>query len=719
MSSNSPRASISGASTSDEVAADFEESLKDLQINNRYEISNLTIIAKENTEHAQAISRALENHIKTVSAGVNEMVGRSHDPLDLISRFADCSKTAPSRKLPALFVLDSIVKNVGTPYTVYLGRNLFSIFMDAYTLVDGTTRRNMDAMLKTWKEPVPGSIDPRPVFPADTVRPIENALIKAKTAAINHGRQPQPGYRGTATPPQHNGQFATPPLSTPQPYGIHTPHQVRDPRFQPTATINAIKSTPQQATFQYMPPAPQPPHGTEGIRHDIESLMPRFQQKIASNPQDNGLRSQLGALQALHGLLGSRSFTQAELQQIKNQVSQLSAALPPQIQYQPPPQSLAPNPQWQPPFPVPFPQPHQPHPQAYPVSHPLPQLPSAAPPILTPDALNGLQALLANVPKPSTPQMRAAVPGFRDASHSQLHNIQSHGTAPASNGTADLLASLAKAGLINPASTSNPVPPNTHLPPASASLDPTASLLKSLQGVFPPTQGGGTPSQIPAQMFEAASNVPLPTASLKVFRPDLVYSLYDAQSNQCNTCGRRFLATEEGRAKKSRHLDWHFRTNQRVADPNLNRGHHRNWYGAEMDWIRHAEFDPSTTTATAADAEGATKPKKGPQDKFVRAPAGMTKNTCNICFEEMKSSYSEDLQDWIFMNATVHNGKIVHGTCLAEMTQGSGGGGGSLATAMAGIGAGQKERSATPDSLLGKRKAEVSMVGGGPRLRTG
>lgn len=50
-----------------EVAADFEESLKDLQINNRYEISNLTIIAKENTEHAQAISRALESHIKTVS----------------------------------------------------------------------------------------------------------------------------------------------------------------------------------------------------------------------------------------------------------------------------------------------------------------------------------------------------------------------------------------------------------------------------------------------------------------------------------------------------------------------------------------------------------------------------------------------------------------------------------------------------------------------------
>lgn len=51
---------------SDEVATDFLESLKDLQLNVRWEISNLTIIAKENTEHALAISEALKLHIKQV-----------------------------------------------------------------------------------------------------------------------------------------------------------------------------------------------------------------------------------------------------------------------------------------------------------------------------------------------------------------------------------------------------------------------------------------------------------------------------------------------------------------------------------------------------------------------------------------------------------------------------------------------------------------------------
>ncbi len=76
------------------------------------------------------------------------------------------------------------MKNVGTPYTLFFGRKLYQTFMDAYASVDNTTRRKMDEMLKTWKEPVPGSIDPRPVFPPEVVRPIENALIKARTNAL-------------------------------------------------------------------------------------------------------------------------------------------------------------------------------------------------------------------------------------------------------------------------------------------------------------------------------------------------------------------------------------------------------------------------------------------------------------------------------------------------------------------------------------------------------
>lgn len=58
---------MSSPSTSEEVAADFKDCLADLHDNNRWAIENLTQIARENVEHAQAISRALEEHIKKVN----------------------------------------------------------------------------------------------------------------------------------------------------------------------------------------------------------------------------------------------------------------------------------------------------------------------------------------------------------------------------------------------------------------------------------------------------------------------------------------------------------------------------------------------------------------------------------------------------------------------------------------------------------------------------
>jgi pre-mRNA cleavage complex 2 protein Pcf11 len=57
---------MSSGLASDEVAEDYKNSLEDLTTNDKFQISNLTVIAKENTEHAMAISRVLENHIRTV-----------------------------------------------------------------------------------------------------------------------------------------------------------------------------------------------------------------------------------------------------------------------------------------------------------------------------------------------------------------------------------------------------------------------------------------------------------------------------------------------------------------------------------------------------------------------------------------------------------------------------------------------------------------------------
>lgn len=56
-----------GVSLPEELAEDYKSSLEDLTFNSRWEITNLTVIAKENIHAAQAISKVVEEHIQKVS----------------------------------------------------------------------------------------------------------------------------------------------------------------------------------------------------------------------------------------------------------------------------------------------------------------------------------------------------------------------------------------------------------------------------------------------------------------------------------------------------------------------------------------------------------------------------------------------------------------------------------------------------------------------------
>ena len=345
---------------SDEVAEDYKNSLEDLTLNSRYEISNLTVIAKENTEHALAISRVLENHIRN---------------------------TPPERKLPALYVLDSVVKNVGTPYTLFLGRNLYSIFMNAYSLVNLNVRRKLDEMLKTWKEPVPGSLDQRPVFPPDTTRHIENALIKARTAAIQEQQQqaartqrelmarqrqmatPNTQWRSTPTPPQANSRYYPP---SQQGFPLHTvsngQYQVSKYRVCVFSVLTTIffQQISQPPQMQYHPPpqVPQPQqqpyrqpisypqqtsppqHQFDSLNRDIADLVRTTKEQIAANVYDHALQGRLQALVALQNIMSQQQLPPDQLQAVRNQINALSApptTLPNQAPYVPPPQSIQPQ----------------------------------------------------------------------------------------------------------------------------------------------------------------------------------------------------------------------------------------------------------------------------------------------------------------------------------------------------------------------------------------
>ncbi len=199
-------------------------------------------------------------------------------------------------------------------------------------------------------------------------------------------------------------------------------------------------------------------------------------------------------------------------------------------------------------------------------------------------------------------------------------------------------------------------------------------------------------------------------------RLQLISRLYDARPSQCLTCGRRFYATAEGKAEKARHLDWHYRTKQRLI-ATAQRGQSRSWYIDELvsprpaaapesmmltvmqEWIRFrgdeddaegARSGPKASEGTNADAPERNDPKQ----KFVRVPSdkALAQLPCPICQDKFETSWKEELQDFVWMDAVKIGGRIFHASCHADYQKDGGNTPG---------------RTSTPDSVLGKRKLEV------------
>ncbi|KAM5463975.1 mRNA 3' end processing factor [Microsporum audouinii] len=620
---------------SDEVAEDYKNSLEDLTTNDKFQISNLTVIAKENTEHAMAISRVLENHIRN---------------------------TPPSQKLPALYVVDSVVKNVGTPYTLFLGRNLYQTFMNAYTLVDSQTRKKLDEMLKTWKEPVPGSLDPRPVFPVEITRNIENALIKARTAALQQqqtrsqqeamslGRgvgTPPPTWRNTPTPPQGAQRY---------PPGYSYNHQM------PTNG----HAYPNQQSYNQQP---QEPTNLASLHRDVESLILNVRLEFTANPLNIAVQQKLKALLDLQSILQQQRLPEAQLKQIRDQVSQLSAA------------SSKPTP--------------QPAPAALPAQLSTPAI--STPPIGTIPPQNpqpNLQALLnsntlaelikATAQKPTPTQQ--SQPYTQPAVSAPTLAAAVQPAAPSPLAENPLIASLRARGL---------------LPPATGTPTTTSPALPFII----PGQPTYTPPAANPNAHDIKIKVPMSSASIRIPRPNLIACLYEDKPNRCGTCGRRFFSTQEGKEKKARHLDWHFKTNLRMNEA-TKRSQNRSWYLDERDWIKFREFEDdigaddasvSVSKSNGDDASG----KKAEQQRWIHAPNDATlRNTpCPICQENFESTWFEEAQDWIWRDAIKVGSRIYHGSCYTEVTK-DGGTGTNPDT--------PRGRTSTPDSVLGKRKAEDS-----------
>ena len=119
-----------------------------------------------------------------------------------------------------------------------------------------------------------------------------------------------------------------------------------------------------------------------------------------------------------------------------------------------------------------------------------------------------------------------------------------------------------------------------------------------------------------------------------------------------------------------------------------------------QEWIRFREDDDegaggSSVGGKDARALAADAAKNDPKNKFIPAPSdsALASMPCAICQEKFEMSWKEELQDFVWMDAIKIGGRVYHASCYADYKKDE-----DNAPA----------RMATPDSVLGKRKAEVT-----------
>ncbi|XP_013886046.1 pre-mRNA cleavage complex 2 protein Pcf11 isoform X2 [Austrofundulus limnaeus] len=171
------------AAAKEDACREYQSSLEDLTFNSKPHINMLTILAEENTQFAKDIVAIIE---------------------------AQISKAPANEKLPVLYLVDSIVKNVGGEYLAVFAKNLITSFICVFEKVDENTRKSLFKLRSTWDEVFPlkklyaldvrvNSVDP--AWPIKPLPPPTSTAIHVNPRFLKQSEEPPSPQAAPVQPP--------------------------------------------------------------------------------------------------------------------------------------------------------------------------------------------------------------------------------------------------------------------------------------------------------------------------------------------------------------------------------------------------------------------------------------------------------------------------------------------------------------------------------------
>ncbi|KAL6045567.1 mRNA 3' end processing factor, variant 3 [Balamuthia mandrillaris] len=562
-----------------EIISEYDSELAELTFNSKPIINNLTIVAGENIHASEQIAKLIEHRLTSAHM---------------------------KRKLPFLYLTDSIVKNIGGVYHQLFSSNIDMLFLNVYEKADEPTRQSLHRLLSTWPpifpEKVPlieERIKLMPLSPTaeeasapSTAPKIHvNPRYLARRQEVERGHGPgrldemlasseweQQQMRRRVSPPSRSGR----PSWRDQQRGYHArsdgSHGVSRgavghsafPPGSPSFNVGGGEASflqPQNTQLaSLLGTIPQ-----DLIVQETQTLILRLEQQIRDQLQ-GGTLSPNEQLELLKQLQQLKTLQQQALQ-LQTTTSSAYPATPAfgttplPLQLQLPATTF--------------------HPRQY------PDITQLAASLMGSSALPSTTAA---TPTTTTPAAAAAAASSPATSLSPFASLD----------TSNLLHSLTTLGIISPfgggppQSTSIPTQPIPTALPLSlpTALPATPHSLPQPTAAIPPARHHAAPPPIhqqpPIKRPRLDSGSTSTAAESSRGRPGL-NKLYSPSASQCATCGLRFTDKE----KMGKHLDWHFAMNCKEKEK-IKKPLSRTWYLTAEDWTMNVEVADKSGMASSS-----------------------------------------------------------------------------------------------------------------------